>query len=119
MLSHLWMRIKSVVLTKIVEFLSGKIQHACDNPVLTLDDNIIASPSSASSLNVHGSTISLRCHMRSIVDNVIHCLEWCLQAVTDEALPRMPCKRPAFWGRVGRVIHTKWLGQRRGTGCPY
>ena len=85
------MRIKSVVSAKIVQLVSGKIEHSCDNPVFTFYDNIIVSPSSASSLDIHYSTISLGCDTHSMINDVIYDLEWFAKAVTHKALARMLC----------------------------
>lgn len=85
------MRSKSVVSAKIVEFVSRKIQHTCDNPVHPLDDYMITSPSSASALYVNYCTISLRCHMRGLLDNGIYGLERLLKAMAHKTLMRMAC----------------------------
>ena len=99
------MRIKSVVSAKIVQLVSGQIEHSCDNPLFTLYDNIVVSPSSASSLDVHCSTISLGCNPRGMIDNVIYDLEWFSKTVTNKTLARMLCQPAALWGRVARAIH--------------
>src|SRR5215467_14898871 len=75
------MRSKSVVSAKIVELVSRKIQHTCDNPIRPLDDYMITSPSSASSLYVYYRTISLRCHIRGLLDNDIDGLKRFWKAV--------------------------------------
>jgi hypothetical protein len=103
------MRLKSVVSAKIVQLVSGKIEHSCDNPVFTYYDNIIVSPSSASSLDVHYSTISLGCNMHGMINNVIYDLEWFSKAVTNKTLARVLCQPPALWGRVACAIHGAWF----------
>ena len=65
----------------------------------------IASPSSASALYVYYRTISLRCHMRGLLDNGIYGVERCLKAMTNKALTRMSSQPPAFGGHVNCVIH--------------
>jgi hypothetical protein len=85
------MRIKSVVSAKIVQLVSGKIEHSCDNPVFTFYDNIIVSPSSASWLDIHYSTISLGCNTHGMINDVIYDPEWFAKAVTNKALARMLC----------------------------
>jgi hypothetical protein len=99
------MRVKSVVSAKIVDLVSRKITHACDNPVRPLDDHMIASPSSASALYVYYRTISLRCHMCGLLDNGIYGVERLLEAMANKALTRMFCQPPAFGGRVHCAIH--------------
>ncbi len=99
------MRIKSIVSAKIVQFVSGKIEHACDNPVLTFYDHIIVSSSSSSALDVRCSAISLGCNTRGMIDNVIYAIEWFSKAMTDKTHERMLCQPPAFWGRVARAVH--------------
>jgi hypothetical protein len=102
---HSRMRSKSVVSAKIVELVSRQITHACDNPIRPLDDHMIASPSSASALYVYYRTISLRCHMRGLLDNGIYGVERFLKAMANKALTRMACQPPAFGGRVNCAIH--------------
>ena len=99
------MRIKSVVSAKIVELVSRQITHACDNPIRPLDDHMIASPSSSSALYVYYRTISLRCHIRGLLDNGIYSVERCLKAMTNKALMRMSSQPPAFGSRVNCAIH--------------
>jgi hypothetical protein len=99
------MRSKSIVFAKIVELVSRKIQHACDNPIRPLDDYMIASPSSASALYVDYRTISLRCHIRGLLDNGIYGLERLLKAMANKTLTRMSCQPAAFGGRINYVIH--------------
>ena len=99
------MRSKSVVSAKVIELVSRKIQHACDNPIRPLDDYVIASPSSASPPYVYYRTISLRCHMRGLFDNGIYGLERLLKAMANKTLARMSCQPPAFGGRMHYAIH--------------
>ena len=99
------MRIKSVVSAKLVELVSRKITHACDNPIRPLDDYMIASPSSSSALYVYYRTIRLRCHMRSLLDNSIYGVERFLKAMAHKALTRMASQPPTFGGRVNYAIH--------------
>jgi hypothetical protein len=99
------MRSKSVVSAKLIELVSRQITHACDNSIRALDDHMIASPPSASALYVYYRTISLRCHMRGLLDNGIYGIERCLKAMTNKALTRMACQPPTFGGRVHCVIH--------------
>jgi hypothetical protein len=99
------MRNKSVVSAKLVELVSRQIPHACDNPIHPLDNHMIASPSSASALYVYYRTISLRCHMRGLLDNGIYGVERGLKAMANMALTRMACQPPAFGGRVNCAIH--------------
>jgi hypothetical protein len=99
------MRSKSVVSAKIVELVSRQIQHTCDNPIRPLDDHMIASPSSSSALYVYYRTISLRCHMRGLLDNGIYGIKRCLKAMAHKALTRMSGQPPAFGGRVDCAIH--------------
>jgi hypothetical protein len=99
------MRSKSAISAKIVELVSRQITHACDNPIRPLDDHMIASPSSASALYVYYRTISLRCHMRGLLDNGIYGIESFLKAVANKTLTRMSCQPPAFGGRVDYAIH--------------
>jgi hypothetical protein len=99
------MRSKSVVSAKIVELVSRQITHACDNPIRPIDDHMIASPSSSSALYVYYRTISLRCHMRGMLDNSIYGVERFLKAMANKALTRMACQPPAFGGRVNCAIH--------------
>jgi len=99
------MRSKSVVSAKIVELVSRQIQHTCDNPIRTLDDHMIASPSPTSALHVDYRTISLCCHMRGLLDNGIYSLKRFLKAMANKALTRMSGQPPAFWSRVDCAIH--------------
>jgi hypothetical protein len=99
------MRSKSVVSAKVVELVSRQITHACDNPIRPLDDHMIASPSSSSALYVYYRTISLRCHMRGMLDNGIYGVERFLKAMANKALTRMACQPPAFGDRVNCAIH--------------
>src|SRR5882724_3079816 len=99
------MWIKSVVSAKIVQLMSGQIEHACDNPVFTFYNNIIISPSSAGSLDIHCGTISLGCNTHGMINNVIYDLKWFAKAVTNKTLARMLCQPAALWGRVARAIH--------------
>ena len=99
------MRIKSVVSAKIVELVSRQITHACDNPIRPLDDHMIASPSSSSALYVYYRTISLRCHMRGLLDDGIYGIKRFLKPMANKALTRMSGQPPAFGGRVNFAIH--------------
>ena len=99
------MRSKSVVSAKLVELVSRQITHACDNSIGALDDYMIASPSSSSALYVYYRTISLRCHMRGMLDNGIYGVERFLKAMANKALTRMACQPPAFGGCVHCAIH--------------
>ena len=99
------MRIKSVVSAKIVELVSRQITHACDNPIRPLDDHMIASPSSSSALYVYYRTISLRCHMRGLLDDGIYGIKRFLKPMANKALTRMSGQPPAFGGRVNCAIH--------------
>jgi hypothetical protein len=99
------MRSKSVVSAKVVELVSRKIQQTCDNPIHPLDDHMIASPSSASALYVYYRTISLRCHMRGLLDNGIYGVERFLKAMAHKALTRMACQPSAFGSLMNCAIH--------------
>lgn len=103
------MRIKSVVSAKIVQFVSGKIEHACDNSARTFYDNITDSPSSSSSLDVHCRAISLGCNTRDMIDNVIYAIAWFSKAMANKTRTRMLCQPSAFWGRVARAVHDAWF----------
>ena len=115
------MRSKSVVSAKLVELVSRQITHASDNPIRPLDDYMIASSSSSSALYIYYRTISLRCHMRGLLDNGIYGVERCLKAMAHKALTRMSGQPPAFGGHVDCAIHEArflWAPRRISTPAP-